>query len=152
MAMSLGKHGLIGLLSSGIAISFGASLALWEGRSPGDHPLQEPSQPQEKTRSVGPSTRTLREVRPIVTNLSEPAGAWIRVELALVISGSPNAKLDEFLAEFVSDSTDFLRTVSAREIQGVNGLRRLREDLLDRARFRIGATVEAVLIQTLVVQ
>ena len=94
----------------------------------------------------------LREIRPIVTNLAEPTGAWVRLELALVVSGSTSAKLDELVAEFVSDTTDFLRSVAAQEIQGVNGLRRLREDLLDRARFRIGAAIDAVLIQTLVVQ
>lgn len=150
--MNAGTYGRVGLLSSTIAIALGASVALWQGKSQSDHLVQDAKQPVEKGQVVGHSTRTVREVRPIVTNLAEPAGAWIRVELALVLSALPNGKADEFLAEFVSDSTDFLRTVTAQEIQGVNGLRRLREDLLDRARFRIGAAVEAVLIQTLVVQ
>lgn len=150
--MTLGKYSLIVLLSSAVAIVLGAASAFWEERSRSDDLSLGTTQAHEKGQSIGQSTRTLREVRPIVTNLAEPAGAWIRVELALAISGSPGAKLDEFLAEFISDSTDFLRTVSAQEIQGVNGLRRLREDLLDRARFRIGPTVERVLIQTLVVQ
>lgn len=150
--MTPGKYGLNLLLWSAVAIGFGAGSASWEGTSRSDGLALDTKQPQEKERSTGQPTKTLREVRPIVTNLAEPAGAWVRVELALVMSGPPSAKPDEFFAEFVSDSTDFLRTVAAREIQGAAGLRRLREDLLDRARFRIGLTVEAVLIQTLVVQ
>jgi len=98
------------------------------------------------------SDKKLRDVRPIVTNLSSPEGAWIRVELALLISGKSDPKLDQYVAEFISDTTDFLRGMDARQITGANGLRRLRADLLERARFRIGPAVEAVLIQTLVVQ
>lgn len=143
------KYGLIAFLTSGVAVACGASAALWLERG---RPLHDVKQQQDVGQAAVTAMRQLREIRPIVTNLAEPSGAWVRVELALVISGSKNANLDESLAEFVSDSTDFLRTVTAQEIQGVNGLRRLREDLLDRARFRIGAAAEAVLIQTLVVQ
>lgn len=151
--MTFGKQSIVGVLSSGIAMAFGATIALWDGlQRDGAHNAQEPKRSQNASDAAGQRTKRLREVRPIVTNLAEPAGAWVRVELALVISGSPSAKLDEFVAEFVSDTTDFLRTVTAQEVQGTNGLRRLREDLLDRARFRIGAAAEAVLIQTLVVQ
>lgn len=98
------------------------------------------------------SDKSLRDVRPIVTNLSSPEGAWVRVELALIISGKADPKLDQHVAEFVSDATDFLRGTNSQQIIGANGLRRLREDLLERARFRIGRGVEAVLIQTLVIQ
>lgn len=96
--------------------------------------------------------KNLRDLRPIVTNLSSPEGAWVRVELALLISGKPDPKLEPRVAEFVTDATDFLRGSNAQQLMGANGLRRLREDLLERARFRIGQNAEAVLIQTLVVQ
>lgn len=96
--------------------------------------------------------KNLRDLRPIVTNLSSPEGAWVRVELAILISGKLDPKLEPRLAEFVTDATDFLRGSNAQQLMGANGLRRLREDLLERARFRIGQNAEAVLIQTLVVQ
>ncbi|MFT4095941.1 MAG: flagellar basal body-associated FliL family protein [Rhodoblastus sp.] len=94
----------------------------------------------------------IRELKPIVTNLSAPAGAWIRLELALALNARPGAPIDKQIAEFASDTADFLRSLSAEQLQGPNGLRRLREDLLERARFRVGKEAESVLIQTLVIQ
>lgn len=140
-------------LVSVVALGCGAGVGWFNGSGQtAEHGVNEARPPEKASHVQGVAARMLREVRPIVTNLATPSGAWIRLELALTISGAPNPKLDQLVAEFVSDSTDFLRTVGAQEIEGANGLRRLREDLLDRAQFRIGPEVETVLIQTLVVQ
>ena len=144
---------MIVALCSVVSLASGAAAGLW-GASNRTTSSQHGQAPQTIGASApsGASAKLLREVHPIVTNLGAPAGAWIRVELAVVLAGPANPKLDQSLLEFVSDATDFLRTLTAKQIEGSNGLRRLREDLLDRARFRVGSSVEAVLIETLVVQ
>lgn len=143
---------IVVLICSLAALGLGAGVG-WFGQSLDRSSVKSgPSSRSAPTPAPSSFNKTLKDIRPIVTNLAEPAGAWLRVELAVVMSGPPNPKLDLLILEFVSDATDFLRTVTAREIEGPSGLRRLREDLFERARYRIGKEVEAVLIETLVVQ
>lgn len=141
------------LICSCVAIAAGAAGGIRGGFThPAETTNRRETQTPSATRTHSGAARTVREIRPIVTNLSAPPGAWIRVELALIASGEANPKLDQQISEFVSDTTDFLRSMTSQQLEGPSGLRRLREDLLERARFRIGMAVEAVLIQTLVVQ
>ncbi|HMN70978.1 MAG TPA: flagellar basal body-associated FliL family protein [Rhodoblastus sp.] len=139
------------LLCTLLSLAIGSLGGLWGSVKRAESGSNEPNAARRKVAMVDHDAM-LRELKPIVTNLSAPPGAWVRLELALAIAGPGAKTLDKQLIEFSSDVTDFLRTVSARQLQGPNGLRRLREDLLERARFRIGKEAEAVLIQTLVIQ
>ncbi|MCB1541307.1 MAG: flagellar basal body-associated FliL family protein [Rhodoblastus sp.] len=145
---------LVALVCSCVAIGVGAAAGWWGDlvRKPAQSAAPQATHDHGAKHAEPASEKGLRDVRPIVTNLAAPAGAWVRVELSLVVSGKADPKFDQRVAEFVSDTTDFLRSMTAQEIEGANGLRRLRADLLDRARFRIGAGAESVLIQTLVIQ
>lgn len=138
------------IVCSFIAILLGAGSGQVTSRK-SDATVPSANNQHDKT-TVGPSVPLVREIKPIVANLSAPPGAWVRVELALAISGQASPKIDLQINQFATDTTDFLRSVSARQLEGPNGLRRLREDLLERARVRIGQEANAVLIQTLVVQ
>ncbi|MCC0004805.1 MAG: flagellar basal body-associated FliL family protein [Methylobacteriaceae bacterium] len=145
---------LAALVCSCIAIALGAAGGWWGDlvRKPAQSAEPQATHGHGASHAEAISAKRLHDIRPIVTNLAAPAGAWVRVELALVVTGKADPKFDQRVAEFVSDTTDFLRSMTAQQIEGANGLRRLRADLLDRARFRIGAGAESVLIQTLVVQ
>ena len=148
------KISVVILLCSAISTILGAAAGWW-AHVPGA--ATEARQPQAANAGhiafdAGKPAKLLRELHPIVTNLSAPAGAWLRVELAIVLAGAIKPNIDLLLVEFISDATDFLRSLSAADIEGPNGLRRLRVDLLERARYRMGAGVESVLIETLVVQ
>lgn len=140
--------------SSVVAIALGAGSGWW-GES--FLRMKTPDGESASSSKAGPASdprmsRTVRELRPIITNLSAPASAWVRVELALLVTAPTGQKFEQQVSEFISDATDFLRTVTAQQLEGPGGLRRLREDLFERARFRLGNVAEAVLIQTLVVQ
>ena len=98
--------------------------------------------------TAGPATRDLK---PIVTNLAAPADAWVRLEATLVCD--PSAPIDEKgISEMSNDIVAYLRTTTARQLEGAGGLRRLREELSERMALRSGNRVREVLIQTLVVQ
>lgn len=94
---------------------------------------------------------TMRDLKPIVTNLAAPADSWVRLEATLVID--PKAALDDkAMGEITNDIVAYLRTTTARQLEGAPGLRRLREDLTERMALRSANRVKEVLIQTLVVQ
>ncbi len=93
----------------------------------------------------------VRDLKPIVTNLLGPAGAWIRLEAALIVD--PKTPIDEKeMSELTNDVVSYLRTLSAQQIEGAVGLRWLREDLSERIALRSAGRAREVLIQTLVVQ
>ncbi|MFV0279837.1 MAG: flagellar basal body-associated protein FliL [Rhodoblastus sp.] len=147
------KKPVVMFVVSAIALTLGGASGWWGGKmGQSESAHKEVGATEKSNHAPAHAGKTLRELKPIVTNLSAPAGAWVRMELALIVGGPADPKLEQRIAEFVSDCADFFRTLSAQQVEGVNGLRRLREDLLDRARFRIGKDVESVLIQTLVVQ
>lgn len=94
---------------------------------------------------------TMRDLKPIVTNLAAPAESWVRLEATLVID--PKQPLDDkAMGEITNDIVAYLRTTTARQLEGAPGLRRLREDLTERMALRSANRVREVLIQTLVVQ
>lgn len=139
------------LVCSALALVFGAGSGLWSGATRSNETPKSEGATGHQPAAAGQGAM-VRDLKPIVTNLSAPPGAWIRLELALAVNARPADPIDKQLAEFASDTTDFLRSLSATQLQGPNGLRRLREDLLERARFRVGKETESVLIQTLVIQ
>lgn len=93
----------------------------------------------------------LKELPAVVTNLGEPESKWVRLQGSIVFDGEGvNA---ETLANSVGeDIAAYLRTVALSTIEGADGLRRLHEDLSERAAIRSQGRVREFIIQTLVVQ
>ena len=94
----------------------------------------------------------LKELPPIVTNLASPEKAWIRMQASIVYDTSLVTQPDIMVAQIVSDTVAFLRTETLASIEGAEGLRRLREDLNERASIRSDGHVRELIIETLVTQ
>lgn len=94
----------------------------------------------------------LKELAPIVTNLSNPDTSWIRLQASIVYDTAAVPHPEALAAEVMSDIVAFLRTVSLSSIEGADGLRRLHEDLTDRIVTRSDGHVRELIIQGVVVQ
>jgi len=94
----------------------------------------------------------LRDLPPVVTNLAEPADAWVRVQASIVFDPKLVAKPDVLAAQISEDIMGFMKTVSLTQIGGASGLQHLREDLNERAMIRSDGKVRELIIEALVVQ
>ncbi len=94
----------------------------------------------------------LRELPPVIANLAEPGGAWVRVQASIVFDSKAVQRPDLVAAEIGEDILGFMRTLSLAQIGGASGLQHLREDLNERASIRSGGLVRELILQTLVVQ
>jgi flagellar FliL protein len=97
-------------------------------------------------------TLVLKKLAPIVTNLAAPANTWVRLEAALLIEQKAAATADPLVGAITEDMLGFLRSVTARQMEGAAGLRNLREALLERVAIRSKGLVRDIVIETLVVQ
>lgn len=94
----------------------------------------------------------LKELPPVITNLGEPASAWVRLQAAIVYDRTTISDIDILASQIQSDIVGFLRGTSLSSIQGADGLRRLHEDLSDRAAIRSERRVKEFIIETIVFQ
>ncbi len=94
----------------------------------------------------------VRELPPIVTNLAEPATNWIRLQAAIVFNSEELPHPEKTIAELTSDITGYLRTVSLRNLEGADGLRRLQDELSERAAIRSNGKIHEFIVETMVVQ
>lgn len=101
---------------------------------------------------VASSKLTVRELTPIVTNLAEPATNWIRLQSAIVFDPAELPHPEKVIAELTSDITGYLRTVPLTSLEGADGLRRLQEELSERAMIRSNGKIHEFIVETMVVQ
>ncbi|WP_299866066.1 flagellar basal body-associated FliL family protein [uncultured Hoeflea sp.] len=88
-------------------------------------------------------------LEPITTNLSYPSDNWIRIEVSLLYSDSP----DEVLSDQIhQDILSYLRTVSLQQIEGPRGFQYLRDDLRERVKLRSEGRVNDILFRTFVIE
>lgn len=108
----------------------------------------------DKPKSAPPdlSKMTIKELTPIVTNLAAPANNWIRLQSAIVFNPEDLPHPDKMIAELTSDITGYLRTVSMVNLEGAEGLRRLQDELSERATIRSNGKIHEFIIETMVVQ
>lgn len=99
-----------------------------------------------------PSKMRLKELAPIVTNLASPETGWVRLQAAIVYDAEALPQPDILISEVTADIVTFLRTMTLASIQGADGLRRLHEDLSERAVIRSEGRIREFIIQALVVQ
>ncbi len=107
-----------------------------------------------KAEAVAPSatTQTVKELAPIVTNLSYPDGSWVRLQTAMVYDKSEVPQADVMAARIGQDILAFVKTLTMAQLQGATGLQSLREDLNERASLRSDGHVRELMIEMLVVQ
>ncbi|MCC3245293.1 flagellar basal body-associated FliL family protein [Methylocystis sp. WRRC1] len=94
----------------------------------------------------------VKELPAIVTNLAQPESSWIRLQAAIVYDPKELPHAEKLIAELTADITAFLRTASISSLEGSDGLRRLQEELGERATIRSERKVKEFIIETMVVQ
>lgn len=99
-----------------------------------------------------PPKLKFRELTPIVTNLAAPETGWVRLQAAIVYDSEAAPQPDVLVSEVAADIVAFLRTCTLASIEGADGLRRLHEDLSERAVIRSEGRIRELIIQALVVQ
>ena len=106
-----------------------------------------------KAKDILPATETaVRELAPMVTNLSAPDGSVVRLQAAIIYNKVDAPRADVLAAQIGDDTLAFLKTLTLTQLQGAEGLQQLREDLGERAAMRSDGRVKDVLIEMLVVQ
>src|SRR5215216_4334834 len=108
--------------------------------------------PERPVASAFSASARLRKISPLVTNLADPAGAWIRMEASVVTDHLNEEEANVLVTRLGEDIVSYLRTVSPAQIEGARGLQYLREDLNERATVRSRGKVRELIIETLVVQ
>lgn len=94
------------------------------------------------------------DVPPIIANLRHTAnGRLIQLGLTLKTSHGNRKKAQWLVPHFTETVHDYLRGLDEREIEGSDGMRKLKEDLVARAAaIDPDGTIDAVLIERMVIQ
>lgn len=98
-----------------------------------------------------PESLQVKELPPIVTNLSVGKN-WVRLQTAIVFDPQELKHAETLIPELMSDLTAFMNTLDLRDIEGPDGLRRLREELNERALIRSDHHLRELVIESLVIQ
>lgn len=89
---------------------------------------------------------------PILTNLAEPKGVWVRLEGSLLIK-KETEEPHELLAEKADENlVTFLRTVKLKDIEGPSGFLNFRADLNDLVSQLSAGQVKEVIIHSVVLE
>ncbi|MEP3047900.1 MAG: flagellar basal body-associated FliL family protein [Roseibium sp.] len=104
-----------------------------------------------ETLPFSPSTR-LQRLKPLVTNLTSPAGAWIRLQAAVLLEDDANTEVAILRKKVEDDFLGYLRTLNLSNLEGSIGLQHLREDLTERAKTRTKGQVHEVILESVVIQ
>lgn len=94
----------------------------------------------------------VKELPPIVANLGGKERAWVRIQSAIVYDPHELEHVDALIPVLLSDITAFMGTLELSSIEGPDGLRRLQEELNERASTRSERHVRELIIEALVVQ
>lgn len=146
-----------------LGMSLGQGLPASAGRAPGEMLREtnggangagekQPTASLEAVRASGQSLMRLKELPPVITNLGTPETSWVRLQASIVYDAKAVPQPDLLVTELMSDLVTFLRTISLASIEGPEGLRRLHEDLSERAAIRSEGRVREFIIQALVIQ
>ena len=109
--------------------------------------------PDTKTAEVPAAVTTaVRELPPVVANLTAPEGSWVRLQIAIAYSKADTPQIEMLSTKIADDTLGYLRTLSLTQLQGASGLQHLREDLSERAAVRTEGHVKEVMIEMMVIQ
>ncbi len=121
-----------------------------------EHPKDDQNEaPAERSITPAPAysaSGTIRALPPVVTKLSGPQSAWVRIEASIVLADNAAEEEEVLAAKTAEDMMAFLQTVSASDIEGPSGFLQLREDLTERARVRSGGQVRDLVLHTFILE
>lgn len=99
-----------------------------------------------------PAALQVKELPPLVTNLGGDKRNWVRLQSAIVYDPHELQHAETLIPALMSDITAFISTLDLSAIEGPDGLRRLQEELNERAATRSDRHIREFIIETLVVQ
>lgn len=99
-----------------------------------------------------PPDLRVKELPSLVTNLGGEQRNWVRLQSAIVYDAHETEHPEALIPAIMSDITAFMSTVDVSSIEGADGLRRLQEELGERAATRSERHVKEFIIESLVVQ
>jgi flagellar FliL protein len=91
-------------------------------------------------------------LEPVIANLAQPAGTWVRLDTAIVFDREKVDDLERMKSLLSQDILTFLRTVSIGDIAGPSGFGHLRDDLNERVRHASRGVVSELMIEAMVLQ
>jgi flagellar FliL protein len=112
------------------------------------HGKIEPAKPDKGAAKL----QTMIELPPLVVGLTAPTGMWVRFEGTAVVEPMEAKAAQELRARLADDFLSYFAALSLPEVEGVVGLKSIREDLEERARLRSEGKVKEIVVQTLVAQ
>jgi len=137
------------VLFSFVAVGGGAMLGLFLSASmkPGSEKESEVAPAANASRT----TMTVRELSPIITNLSS-SEVWVRLHVAIIYEAGSIPTPEVLATDLSADILGFMQTLTIAQLSGASGLQHLREDLNDRAIIRSDGKIRELVIESLVVQ
>lgn len=112
---------------------------------------KKPPKEEKEPTSNFLSTAKLVAMTPIVADLAEPRGTWIRIEASILVEGM-EVGADVLAAQLAEDFVAYLRTATLAQFEGPSGFQNLREDFVDRAAIRDGEHIKDVIVHGVVVE
>ena len=131
-----------------VALAGGAAVGLTLGRPAPAAPTAAPSPPEAAAPVAEDGPRAgdvILPIEPVVTNISSPVGAQVRLEASVLLRGGKGDAL--LAAQIQADTLVFLRTLELAQIEGARGLLHLREDLKERAQMRSPLVADYIIRQ-----
>jgi flagellar protein FliL len=150
---------LLTLMAGGGGFAFGSLMVV--AKNPpepvaavhaGEDANAEPGEAAAKHEEKPEKGSIVRQLAPVVTNLLNPKGTWIRLEAAIVLKPEAASEQDLIAVESSDKIMGYLRSVSLAQIDGPSGLLHLRDDLNDLLAGDPHATISRVLISSMVVE
>jgi flagellar FliL protein len=126
-----------------------------EGRATGrDKGKTDTATAQASAHPPNPPSMALlvKELPPVVANLAGKAGKLVRLQGAIVYDPHELPQIEPLVAALMSDLTAFISTLELAAIEGPDGLRRLQEELNERAATRSERRIREFIIEALVIQ
>ncbi len=96
---------------------------------------------------AAPAQLKVKELPPVVANLGGKERAWVRIQSAIVYDPHELEHVDTLIPVLLSDITAFIGTLELSAIEGPDGLRRLQEELNERASTRSERHIRELIIE-----
>jgi flagellar FliL protein len=108
--------------------------------------------PKVETALAWNEKTAVARLEPVIANLAQPSGTWVRLDTAMVFDRSAVDDVERMKTLLSEDILAFMRTVSIGDLQGPSAFNHLRDDLNERVRFASRGTVSELMIEAMVLQ
>ena len=113
---------------------------------------EERKQSDAPVQSLYDATSYVKSIKPVIVNLADPPGTFIRVQGSVVFKTEAMKDASTTISKIEADIATYLRTLSVADLEGTNGLQNLKEDLNQRATIRAEGDVFEFILETMVIQ